>query len=367
MRLTRGSISANLCVVGLLSLGLVACGLDNQGGGAGGNTSQGGSGGGSGGTVSSGGTGSGGTTSTGGTTTSDTGGTVASGGTTRSGGSDESGGTTATGAGGRTGPRGTGGSTASTDTGGEEGEGGSTGRAGTVGGTGGRQGTGGRSGSGGATTPAGTGGSQGTGGGTGTGDCVKGQTKGKEVAIIGESFIDMSTITQELEKNAVAAGSLAANEHYDDNAVSGTTLANDQIPSQYRKAVSDQGFIRYVFMDGGGNDCLINNNGDAALTAATSLFKTMADNKTEKVVYFFYPDPIGNNFANLKTCLDKLRPKMKDICDKLTAPKCYWIDLRETWNGHSEYTQDGIHPTQAGSKATADAIWKSAVANCVAQ
>jgi lysophospholipase L1-like esterase len=177
----------------------------------------------------------------------------------------------------------------------------------------------------------------------------------------------MSTITSELEKLAVAAGSLASSDHYVDKAVSGTTLANDQIPKQYRDAVQQSGFIKYVFMDGGGNDCLINNNGDAALTAATSLFQTMATNKTEKVVYFFYPDPIGNNFANLKTCLDALRPKMKAICDGLTAPKCYWIDLRTTWNGHSEYTQDGIHPTAAGSKATADAIWKSAVANCVAQ
>ena len=158
-----------------------------------------------------------------------------------------------------------------------------------------------------------------------------------------------------------------ASEHYVDNSVSGTTLANDQIPSQYRKAVMSSGTIKYVFMDGGGNDCLINNNGDAALTAATSMFKTMADDKTEKVVYFFYPDPIGSNFSSLKTCLDALRPKMKAICDGLTAPKCYWLDLRDTWNGHSEYTSDGIHPTDSGSKATADAIWKVAVANCVAQ
>ncbi|MBN1607219.1 MAG: SGNH/GDSL hydrolase family protein [Polyangiaceae bacterium] len=225
--------------------------------------------------------------------------------------------------------------------------------------------TGGVTGTGGVTD---TGGTTATGGTTGgTGECVKGQTKGKEVAVIGESFIDMSSITSELEKNATAAGSLAAGEHYDDNAVSGTTLANDQIPSQYRQAVKDQGSIKYVFMDGGGNDCLINNNGDAALGAAESLFKTMADNNTEKVVYFFYPDPVGANFANLKTCLDSLRPKMKAICDGLTAPKCYWLDLRDSWNGHSEYTSDGIHPTAAGSKATADAIWKVAVDNCVAQ
>jgi hypothetical protein len=112
---------------------------------------------------------------------------------------------------------------------------------------------------------------------------------------------------------------------------------------------------------------LINNNGDAALTAATSLFETMTSDNVEKIVYFFYPDPIGSNFASLKSCLDSLRPKMKALCDGLTAPKCYWLDLRDTWNGHNEYTSDGIHPTAEGAKATGDVIWDTMVKNCVAQ
>jgi hypothetical protein len=58
---------------------------------------------------------------------------------------------------------------------------------------------------------------------------------------------------------------------------------------------------------------------------------------------------------------------MKAICDGLTSPQCYWLDLRESWNGHPEYTADGIHPTTEGSKATGDAIWEVMVANCVAQ
>ena len=156
-------------------------------------------------------------------------------------------------------------------------------------------------------------------------------------------------------------------EHYVDNSVSGTTLANNQIPSQYTKAVTSSGTIPYVLMDGGGNDCLINNNGAAALTAATSLFQTMATDGTKKIVYFFYPDPIGSNFASLKSCLDALRPQMKALCDGLTSPKCYWLDLRDTWNGHAEYTDDGIHPTAAGAKATGDVIWASMKTNCVAQ
>jgi len=186
--------------------------------------------------------------------------------------------------------------------------------------------------------------------------------------MIGESFIAFThQITQQVEIRAQANGSLAQGDNYIDNSVSGTTLANNQIPSQYTDAVQESGDIKYVLMDGGGNDCLINNNGAAALTAAEALFQTMADNGTEKVVYFFYPDPIGQNFSSLKTCLDGLRPDMKALCDGLTMPKCYWLDLREIWDGHPEYTDDGIHPTAAGSVATGDAIWSVMAENCVAQ
>lgn len=204
-----------------------------------------------------------------------------------------------------------------------------------------------------------------SGGGT---TCQKGTTKGTDVAVIGESFIAMTHgITQEIQKQARAAGSLGASDQYVDNSVSGTTLANNQIPSQYTKAVQSSGKKKYVLMDGGGNDCLLNNNGNAAYTAAQALFQTMAQSGTEKVVYFFYPDPVGSNYASLKSCLDALRPRMKSLCDGLATPKCYWLDLRPFWNGHPEYTSDGIHPTSAGSTVTGDAIWDVMKANCVAQ
>src|SRR6185369_2370100 len=240
----------------------------------------------------------------------------------------------------------------------------------------GGSGMGGKAGVGGSSATAGAGGHGPGTGGTGTGGsssgtCTKGQTKGNQVAVIGESFIAATHgITQEIEKQAKANGSLGQSEKYIDNSVSGTLLSGSDanaIPNQYKKAAQG-GMIKYVLMDGGGNDCLQANNGDAALTAAQALFPNMAKDGVEKVVYFFYPDPLGS-FASgtLKTCLDALRPKMKALCDGLTAPKCYWMDLRTTWNGHSEYTSDGIHPTAAGSVATGDAIWEVMKTNCVAQ
>jgi len=373
MRSTKLTLIGGLCMTVGASLTLGAC-MDDGGdvvGAGGGNTSGTGGGSTQGGTTGTmGGTGGGtmgGTTgtlggtggsaqggTTGGGTMGGTGGGV-QGGTSGSGGMMVNGGSSGSGMAGSGVVAGAGGSGASGGTAGDA-SGGSGGLSAGMGGKG--DGSGGMS----------AGGMSGSAGMPNTGECVRGSTHGKDVAVIGESFIAATHgITQQIETQAKAAGSLPQSEKYVDNSVSGTTLANNQIPSQYDKAVSSSGTIKYVLMDGGGNDCLINNNGDAALTAATTLFKNMADHNTEKIVYFFYPDPIGNNFASLKSCLDSLRPKMKALCDGLTAPKCYWLDLRDTWNGHAEYTSDGIHPTTEGSKATGDAIWKTMVENCVAQ
>lgn len=336
-------MGADLCLVGVLLAGLSACGASSDGA----------------------------TNGTGGAT--GTAGAKSSAGGASTGGSPISG-TAGANPGTAGAPSGTGGSTV--------GQGGSPGAAGelsggSAGASGSSGGGAGKAGSGGApsTGGAGAGGTGmttgGTGAGGGSGTCTKGQTKGSDVAVIGESFIAATHgITQEIEKQAKANGSLGQSEHYVDNSVSGTLLSGSDanaIPNQYKKAAQG-GKIKYVLMDGGGNDCLQANNGDAALTAAQALFPNMAKDGVEKVVYFFYPDPLGS-FASgsLKTCLDALRPKMKALCDGLTAPKCYWMDLRTVWNGHSEYTSDGIHPTSAGSVATGDAIWEVMKTNCVAQ
>jgi hypothetical protein len=198
--------------------------------------------------------------------------------------------------------------------------------------------------------------------------CKKG-TSGNQVAVIGDSIIAITHgITKEIEKDAQAAGSLAPGAHYVDRSVSGSTLAGNgasSIPNQYKGAQAAND-IKYVIMDGGGTDCM-NNGGDAALASAKSMFQTMASDGVQKVMYFFYADPVGSSFASLKTCLDGLRPKMKALCDGLTAPKCYWLDLRPIWSGHAEYTSDGIHPTNVGAVVTGDAVWNVMKANCIAQ
>lgn len=257
--------------------------------------------------------------------------------------------------------------------------GGSVGSGGVVTGSGGAPASGGAPGTGG-TDIVGTGGEApstggvdaGAGGDVGTGgessdECVVGQTQGNQVVVIGESFIAATRdITRRIEELARENGSLGQDDNYIDNSVSGTTLINNQIPGQYDSAAQSND-IKYVLMDGGGNDCWIHDDDTGALNAAADLFENMAQDGVEKVVYFFYPDPVGGQYASLTACLDRLRPEMQALCEGLESPKCYWLDQREIWDGHPEYTGDGIHPTQAGSYASAEGIWEVMQENCVAQ
>jgi lysophospholipase L1-like esterase len=204
----------------------------------------------------------------------------------------------------------------------------------------------------------------------GVDSCEMGTTSGNEVVFIGESFIAASSIPEEPTSLAIANGALQRGDAYLDFSVSGTRLGDGAIPRQYQMAAASNS-IRFVLMNGGGNDCLQANDPNSPIPAAEALYEQMAADGVEKVVYFFYPDAAGSfggANSSLQTCLNEYRPKIKAVCDGLTAPKCYWLDLAETdWSGNeSAYTSDGIHPNAQGSQVTAAAIWDVMAANCVA-
>lgn len=194
---------------------------------------------------------------------------------------------------------------------------------------------------------------------------------GNQVIVIGESFIAMShLITQDLQQLAVNAGILASGDKFIDNSVSGTRLSggpSPNIPLQYANGNS-QKKVRWVIMDGGGNDCLGGSCPNPptpscpdlqnAVNAARTLIAKMGSDGVVKVLYFFYPDP-QQDFGGLRAKLDVLRPLIQNVVTSSTNPKCYWLDLRPVFQGHyAEYIQsDGIHPTPAGCQATANAIW----------
>jgi hypothetical protein len=253
------------------------------------------------------------------------------------------------------------------------GAGGTFGTGGSIEGAGGESPIGGSPGTGGTGDGgSGDGGSGDGGSGTGgmeSGTCEKGTTAGNEVLFIGESFVAASSIPEETASLAEAAGSLGAGESYVDRSVSGTWIGNGASNSIPRQYTDNSSGVRFVLMNGGGNDCWQGgqeSDRTNALNAAAQLFEDMGANGVEKIVYFFYPDPIGAQFDALTACLDLLRPEMKALCDGQTSPECAWVDLRETWDGHPEYTSDGIHVAGPGNAPTAGAIFAAMEENCVA-
>ena len=346
MRSTRFTIMASL------GIGVIACvGACTSSG-----TGSPGTGGsvGSGGSVASGGSvGSGGSVATGGSPGSGQGGTTASGGVTGSG------------SGGNTGPGGSHGATG--------GSGAGTGGAGTAGvpgsGSGGaRGGGGGHGGAIGAT--GGTAGSGTTGsGGSGSGTCQKGQTKGSDVVIMGESFYAISPqyIQNRIQDDARKAGSLGASDTYRNVAVSGQNMSYIAT-TEWTAATQGGASPKWIIMDGGGIDCL---TGGSSCSTCASTFKTllgkMGTAGVQEVIYTRYPEPgnpPGSN-TSLKACLDATMPGMQTTCEGSTSPKCHWVDLRPVWvNGD---TTDGLHPTQSGGDHVGDLIWSEMVKECFAQ
>jgi lysophospholipase L1-like esterase len=263
-------------------------------------------------------------------------------------------------------------------TGGRVGEtgGGGSGGDGAAGSASGRAATGGMAG-----MAAGSGGAgAGTGGAGGTAACEKGTTKGKDVLLIGDSFIALShDITKDLIAIARDAGALAASDSYRDNSVSGTQLSggiSPQIPVQYANGEKDAP-AKVVIMDGGGNDMLNNTCSDPptescqaiqnAVGAVRDLLVQMGKDGVETVVYFFYPENQKN--ATQRAKVDVLRTQLQEVCYSSVSPKCYGVDLRPVFDGHfDEYVlSDGIHPTAAGSQASSEAIWSVMEKNCIAQ
>jgi hypothetical protein len=183
-----------------------------------------------------------------------------------------------------------------------------------------------------------------------------------DVVINGESFFAASNIRDELNRLARRDSVIGSSESFRQVAVSGALIA--QILGYYRNAVPKPTF---VISDGGGNDLMGSCPGNVATcptvanTFATvkAYFDTMAVNGTKKVLWMRYPDPQGTSWATLKANQDLFNPLVKALCDTIKLPKCLWVDLRPVWEGHyTQYTTDGIHATNAGGTATAEAFWK---------
>jgi hypothetical protein len=199
-------------------------------------------------------------------------------------------------------------------------------------------------------------------------NAAKPSLKGSDLLCNGESFFAASNICSELTRLARADGVLPANESFKQVAVSGKPIST--VFEQFKNANPKP---KYVVTDGGGIDLMSNNCavGDVNCGMIQNLKKTMQDYIAEMArtgvksfIWMCYPDPQGANYATLKRGQDIWAVVAKNVMDATTKPKPFWVDLRPTWAGHySAYTSDGIHATNAGGTATAQAFWDAMKAN----
>jgi hypothetical protein len=209
------------------------------------------------------------------------------------------------------------------------------------------------------------------------GSCAQGEVDANQVLVIGDSFFATShQITAYLEGLAREAGVLPDGQRYRDNShLIGNALAlgGNGIAGQYEQGKAEAS-VHVVVMNGGGADVLASRCQaplaecsallDAA-AAAEQLFAQMAADGVSDVVYAFYPDPVD---ATIRDKMDVLRPLIQTACANSPVP-CHWLDLRPAFAGHyDEYIlADGMNPADAGSRASAEAIWLTMQRACVAQ
>lgn len=220
-------------------------------------------------------------------------------------------------------------------------------------------------------------GAAGDGAGGGAVGCNRGTVSANQVLVVGDSFFATThQITAYLEGLARDAGAMSVGERYRDRSsliANALALGGNGIEDQYTAGVSEAE-VKVVIMNGGGADALLGSCDSAnascavvtaAASAAQALFAKMATDQVEQVVYAFYPDP-GD--ANVKARIDALRPLLQSACENAPLP-CHWLDLRTVFAGHyGEYVQaDQLNPTDAGARASAEAIWSTMQLHCIAQ
>jgi hypothetical protein len=193
--------------------------------------------------------------------------------------------------------------------------------------------------------------------------------KGTDLVINGESFFAASNIASELTRLARADGVLPANESFKQVAVSGAPIAS--IMGFYKNCNPKP---KYLLSDGAGIDLMNGNCTNAECSTIKNCKATllqyideMKKGGTKRLMWMVYPDPQGGNWATLKKNQDIWAEVVPPIINALESPKGFLVDLRPVWQGkYSQYTSDGIHCTNAGGTATAEAFWKAMKADSYA-
>lgn len=248
---------------------------------------------------------------------------------------------------------------------------------------------------GGATTAAGSGAT------SDSGFKPKCLAKGAELALVGDSWINYplgQLLAPRLAALAQKDGALAQGDMYNDQAVAGTSLAtggigliSDQWAPAKQAAMAAGTSVKFVVMDGGGNDVLLGNqkcldNGmmrdkdpdcektvmDATMVGQMLQQKMKMDG-VGQAIYFFYPHVPAGGWD----VLDYALPMAKAVCEGQNDEnyQCYFVDTRDAFQGAGNTGEamanligpDGIHPNADGDDILAALIWKTMKDHCMAQ
>ena len=217
---------------------------------------------------------------------------------------------------------------------------------------------------------------------------------GNEVVFIGDSYSDYPVAHQSMasfvEKLAVKDGALKQGDTYRNRAELGTTLAAPPagIPMQWEDTKSMKP-IKFVVMDGGGNDVLINNQQCRAegaemkadckqvvqnsLDSAKKLFDSMKETGVSDVVFFWYPHIPGGFLTQGErgvSISDYTYPMLVDLAKASSTDTfhVFTVPTVEIFEGHPEYFyNDGLHANDMGTAKIAEAIWAVMKENCLGQ
>jgi len=222
-------------------------------------------------------------------------------------------------------------------------------------------------------------------------------TKGSQVILMGDSYINWLSHTFPADLNTVSG------QTFRNYAIGGYSMGSGGlglIPTEWPTAVNADADIKVIVLDGGGNDVLIpdtlqfpqggNCKNDLnspnisdcqkivqkAIDTAVSLMDDVAAAGVTDVIYFFYPHvPEGTAVGGLhpNAILDYALPRVKAACDSAESVsggrlRCHFLDLIPVFNGHPDWFVVGdIHPNTLGSMGMAQAVWQKMQSVCVGQ
>lgn len=205
--------------------------------------------------------------------------------------------------------------------------------------------------------------------------CGGGRVSLERRVVLGDSFFATSV---------PFADALDGRERYDDRArltLNALALGGRGIEDQYVGAREARP-VDLIVMTGGGADVLLGScptpefppeDGSPAVdascpviaeavVAARDLLMRFGQEGVTRVLFVFYPDPL---VPAVRERVDVLRPLVEEVCG--ASDLCHFIDLRPVFEGRYDvYIQeDGLNPTEAGSRAVAEAVGEALDELCV--